>query len=174
MIRSLFLHQRMTSFSLLVCNWLCTWGVLKEICGFFCCLNCIMKHIKLFVLIPHVSAAYVSAIIFSMSHYNNHWSLTNHKVAYWCIIQIFKCGICVHADGCISMSYLNVCVISQSLTGLVWPCAARTVCSIKFCCNVYDGEQHLVFSADGNVYSEMSHVLLVHYWLCVVVILKQT
>ncbi len=54
-----------------------------------------------------------------MSQYNNHWRLTNHKVAFWCIMQIFKCGICVLADGCISMSYLNILV---SLRVFVWIC----------------------------------------------------
>lgn len=116
-IRSVFLHQG-------ICDWLCTWVVVKEIC--------IMKHIKLSVFIPHVSASYASAVIFFMSHYNNHWSLTNRKVAYWCIMQIFKCGICAHADGCISMSYLNVLVFVwfRSLTGF-----GQASCSS--CCSLY-------------------------------------
>ncbi len=60
-----------------------------------------------------------SPIILFMSQYNNHWRLTNHKVACWCIMQIFKCGICVLADGCISKSYLNILV---SLHVFLWIC----------------------------------------------------
>lgn len=76
-----------------------------------------------------------------MSQYNNHWRLTNHKVACWCIMQIFKCGICALADGCISMSYLNILVSLRVCVNLQSHSCEQAWCCIKFSSSVYRDEQ---------------------------------
>jgi len=75
-------------------------------------------------------------------------------------MQIFKCGICVLADGCISMSYLNILVSLCVCVNFQAYSCEQAWCSIKFCSSVYLDEQ-CSFSLLMAMFTQKCHMCVV-------------
>lgn len=75
-------------------------------------------------------------------------------------MQIFKCGICVLADGCISMSYLNILVSLCVCVNLQSHSCEQAWCCIKFCSSVYLDEQYS-FSLLMAMFTQKCHMCVV-------------